>query len=71
MQWHSVGEFLAMGGYAVYVWGSVGACAVAMIVEPLLLKGRHRRLQRSLRPGRAAGPGQRGYNSSVTAEGTR
>ena len=28
MQWHSVGEFLAMGGYALYVWGSVGACAV-------------------------------------------
>ena len=69
MQWHSVGEFLAMGGYAVYVWGSVGACAVAMIAEPLLLRSRHRRLLRSLRPGRGSGP--RGYNASVTAEGTR
>ena len=44
MQWHSVGEFLAMGGYAVYVWGSFGLCAVAMIVEPLLLRRRQREI---------------------------
>ena len=40
MQWNSVGEFFAMGGYALYVWGSFGACAVLMLVEPLL--ARHR-----------------------------
>jgi heme exporter protein CcmD len=57
-----------MGGYALYVWGSVGACAVCMVAEPLLLKGRHRRLLRSLRPGRG---GSRGFGSSMTAEGTR
>ena len=48
MHWHSVGEFLAMGGYAGYVWGAFGACAVAMIAEPLLLRRRHRQIVRSL-----------------------
>ena len=49
MQWHSAAEFFAMGGYAVYVWGSVGACAVAMAVEPWLLRRRHRQLVAALR----------------------
>ena len=49
MQWHSVGEFLAMGGYAFYVWGSVGVCALALIAEPWALRRQHRRLLRSLR----------------------
>ena len=40
MHWNSVGEFFAMGGYALYVWGSFGACLVLMIAEPLL--ARHR-----------------------------
>jgi heme exporter protein D len=35
MQWNSVGEFFAMGGYALYVWGSFGACALLMVAEPL------------------------------------
>lgn len=43
MQWNSVSEFFAMGGYAVYVWGSFGATAVAMAVE--MLQIRHRRLE--------------------------
>ena len=30
----SVGEFFAMGGYAPYVWGSFGACALAMASSP-------------------------------------
>ena len=49
MQWHSVGEFLAMGGYALYVWGSFGACAVALSAEWWLLRRQHRRLLRTLR----------------------
>ena len=36
MNWNSPAEFFAMGGYALYVWGSFGACALLMIVEPLL-----------------------------------
>ena len=45
----AIENFLAMGGYAAYVWGSVGACAVAMAVEPWLLRRRHRQLVRGLR----------------------
>ncbi|GIZ52707.1 heme exporter protein CcmD [Noviherbaspirillum aridicola] len=32
MNWNSVGDFLAMGGYGLYVWGSV-------VVSGLLLAG--------------------------------
>jgi heme exporter protein D len=49
MQWHSAAEFFAMGGYAAYVWGSVGACAVAMAVEPWLVRRRHRQLVQAVR----------------------
>ena len=48
MQWHSVGEFFAMGGYALYVWGSFGACAVAMLVEPWMLRRHARSIARLL-----------------------
>ncbi len=46
--WNSVGEFFAMGGYGFYVWGSFGACAAALIVEPLLLAKRRSEVLRSL-----------------------
>ena len=49
MQWHSVSDFFAMGGYAFYVWGSVAACALAMAVEAGALRRRHRLLVRRLR----------------------
>ncbi len=42
MNWNSPAEFFAMGGYALYVWGSFGVCAVALALEPLLL-GRRRK----------------------------
>jgi heme exporter protein D len=48
MQWASAGEFFAMGGYALYVWGSFGACALLMIVEPFLAKRRLSEVRRSL-----------------------
>ena len=48
MQWHSVGEFFAMGGYAFYVWGSFGACAVLMFVEPFLASRRLSEVRKSL-----------------------
>ena len=35
-------EFLAMGGYAWYVWMSYGAAAVAVIVEVAALRLRRR-----------------------------
>ncbi len=48
MQWNSVGEFFAMGGYAFYVWGSFGACLLLMIVEPLLARRRLSEVRQSL-----------------------
>jgi heme exporter protein D len=48
MQWNSVGEFFAMGGYALYVWGSFGACLLLMIVEPLLARRRLSEVRKSL-----------------------
>jgi len=33
MNWHSVSDFLAMGGYGLYVWGSFGVTALVLAVE--------------------------------------
>ena len=33
MRWASWAEFWAMGGYAVYVWGSVGVSVLLMALE--------------------------------------
>jgi len=33
MRWESWSDFWAMGGYAVYVWGSVGVTAALMAIE--------------------------------------
>ena len=57
MNWNSPAEFFAMGGYALYVWGSFGACALLMVVEPLLANRRRNnaidRLKKELRADRA------------------
>ena len=37
MQWGSLNEFLAMGGYGLYVWTSFGATALCMAWEVLAL----------------------------------
>jgi len=42
MNWNSLDQFLAMGGYAVYVWGSYALVLVLMLLEPLLAARRHR-----------------------------
>jgi heme exporter protein D len=49
MNWNSPAEFFAMGGYALYVWGSFGACALAMLLEPLLVRQRRNTIVQSLR----------------------
>ena len=36
-------EWLAMGGYGGYVWGSYGVAALAVLVELALLRARQRR----------------------------
>lgn len=54
MNWNSLGDFLAMGGYALYVWGSFGVTALALLIEPLLIRKRRRDILRTLRRERAA-----------------
>ena len=47
MNWESFGDFLAMGGYGGYVWGSFGVTALIVVVELLLVakRGRDARAQ--------------------------
>ena len=54
MNWESPAAFFAMGGYAFYVWGSFGACAILLIVEPILAVKRRTSILRSLRRERLA-----------------
>ncbi len=44
----SAAEFFAMGGYGLYVWGSFGVTLLLMVVEPMLLKGRRRAIQKRI-----------------------
>jgi heme exporter protein D len=48
MQWHSVAEFLDMGGYAFYVWGSFGISALVVVAEIWQVRSRRRELLRNL-----------------------
>ena len=51
--WNSFGDFLHMGGYGLYVWGSFGVTALIMFVEPIVVarnrKNTISRLKRQLR----------------------
>ena len=49
MNWSSVSDFLAMGGYGFYVWSSFGACALAMLAECLSLRQREKQVKARLR----------------------
>jgi heme exporter protein D len=40
MQWHSLNEFLVMGGYGIYVWPSFGVTALCLVWEVLALRWR-------------------------------
>ncbi len=44
MHWNSVSEFLAMGGYGFYVWGSFGITFLCMALELLALSKRRQRI---------------------------
>ena len=46
MSWGSLDNFLAMGGYALYVWGSYGVTVLCIGVELWSLVRRARRAQR-------------------------
>jgi heme exporter protein D len=43
MNWSGPAEFLAMGGYALYVWGAYAVTVACLLVEPVLASRRHRR----------------------------
>ncbi len=42
MNWASWSDFFAMGGYALYVWGSYGVTLVLLVAEIALLVMRKR-----------------------------
>ena len=42
MSWGSLSDFLAMGGYALYVWGSYAVTAGLIAVEVAMLIQRRR-----------------------------
>jgi heme exporter protein D len=42
MNWHSWSEFLAMGGYSLYVWGSYAVTLAVLIGEIVALVMRRR-----------------------------
>ncbi len=49
-QWASLGEWLAMGGYAAYVWPSIGLAIGTLVVNMMMARRRHAAaLQRALR----------------------
>ena len=49
MVWHSLSEFIAMGGYGVYVWGSFGICAAGLCLEWVLIKQQRKTVIKQLR----------------------
>jgi heme exporter protein D len=50
MNWHSFDDFVRMGGYGLYVWGSYLVTLAVMLAEPW---GVRRRLARALADARA------------------
>jgi heme exporter protein D len=53
IHWNSFSDFLAMGGYGFYVWGSFGATVLIMAIEPIVVARNRKttiaRLKRQLR----------------------
>ncbi len=45
MNWGSASDFFAMGGYGLYVWGSMGMCALVVVGELATLAARRRALR--------------------------
>jgi len=54
MNWGSPAEFFAMGGYGLYVWGSVIVCILIMVMEPIMASKRQKNILRALRRERIA-----------------
>lgn len=73
IHWHSFADFIAMGGYGFYVWGSFGATILIMTIEPIVAARNQKtliaRLKRQLRAElRAESPPDLGVDHRNTAE---
>ena len=58
--WNSFSEFLAMGGYGLYVWGSLGVCVLVCVFEPISLNLNRRALLAEVREQGTLDKGQSG-----------
>jgi heme exporter protein D len=58
MMWKSASDFFAMGGYGLYVWGSLGVCALVCVIEPIALILKRRALLTEVREQGTADTGQ-------------
>jgi heme exporter protein D len=47
MHWNSLSEFINMGGYGTYVWGSYIVTFVLLTAEIIALRARKRKLAQS------------------------
>ncbi len=47
-QWHSIGEFFAMGGYGFYVWGSYLVTFGFIIAEIFLVRKQRRDVRKQI-----------------------
>ena len=47
-QWSSAADFIAMGGYGLYVWGAFGVTALVVAVELLAVRARRKALSAQL-----------------------
>jgi heme exporter protein D len=54
MNWTSWDAFFHMGGYGLYVWGSYGVTALALLADGWAATRRHRRARRDLHQGAGA-----------------
>jgi heme exporter protein D len=45
--WSDFSQFLAMGGYGLFVWGSLVVCAMVPLIEILTLSQRRSALSRN------------------------
>ena len=56
MRWESWADFWAMGGYGLYVWGSMGATSLLMALEVFLARQARLQAEREVRQAQALNP---------------
>ena len=67
--WDSVATWLAMGGYGLYVWGSLGMCVAVAIAEISGLRAQRRALMQAQAAEAAPSEGARRQPVLTTQEG--